>query len=152
MVLFSEPAQAMRTALLVSAFLLAFALSPVLRAAVTTTTCGMQQDVPESERLDNTVKWTTASEQDNFGYDVYRGTSEDGPFQRINERTIPGHGTTDETHSYSYRDSAIDPCQTYWYYVESISTESVRERFTPIFRAPPKAGPSAAPASATSSG
>lgn len=142
----------MRTFLLAATLLLASGLSQVARAAETLAACGIQDGVPDAERLDNTVKWTTASEQDNFGYNVYRGSSEDGPFQRINERPIAGHGTTDETHSYSYRDSAIDPCQAYWYYVESVSTNSERERFTPIFRAPPKAGPDAAPAHAGSAG
>ena len=29
--------------------------------------------------IENTVRWTTASEVDNYGFDVYRSTAEDGP-------------------------------------------------------------------------
>ncbi|MGA7297232.1 MAG: hypothetical protein WBW92_06955 [Rhodanobacteraceae bacterium] len=100
--------------------------------------CGPQTTVPESQRLSNTLRWTTASEQDNFGYDVYRGNSKKGPFAKLTDKPVLGHGTTDETSNYSYRDSSIDPCKAYWYYVESISTRGERERFTPIFRAKPK--------------
>ena len=103
--------------------------------------CGPQNTVPESQRVSNTLRWTTASEQDNFGYDVYRGSSEKGPFTKLTGKPILGHGTTDETSNYSYSDSSIDPCKAYWYYVESISTRGERERFTPIFRAKAKRHP-----------
>lgn len=100
--------------------------------------CGPQDGLPEGERVANTVRWTTASEQDSFGFDVFRGDSEDGGFERLNSDPILGAGTTDETHRYSYRDERIDPCQEYWYYVEGIDTDGTREKLTPVFRAPPK--------------
>jgi hypothetical protein len=86
----------------------------------------------------NTVRWSTASEVDNFGYDVYRGTSKDGPFERLTKDPIPGAGTTDEPQKYSFVDENIDPYQTYFYYVEAISLAGVRERFTPIIQSKPK--------------
>ena len=101
-------------------------------------TCGSQASVPPAQRLSNTVKWTTASEDENFGYDVYRGSAEKGPFVRLTKEPMLGHGTTAQTHDYRYVDDAIDPCNEYWYYVESISTEGQREKFTPVFRAAAK--------------
>ena len=86
----------------------------------------------------NTVRWSTASEVDNFGYDVYRGTSKDGPFERLTADPVPGAGTSDETHKYSFVDEKIDPYQSYFYYVESISLAGHREKFTPIIEAKPK--------------
>ena len=100
--------------------------------------CGPQDSVPEADRLANTLKWTTASEQDNFGYDVFRGLAEEGPFKKLTNAPMLGHGTTDETNDYTYSDDSIDPCKSYWYYVESISTSGERERFTPVFQAKPK--------------
>ncbi len=120
--------------LVISLFLMA--LLPGVAAA--SGQCGPQDDVPEADRLANNVRWTTASEQDNFGYNVYRGLSEDGPFDKVTETPILGHGTTDETSKYAFRDSSIDPCKAYWYYVESVSTHGVRERFTPVVRVAPK--------------
>lgn len=103
--------------------------------------CGDQSHLPPEQRLTNTARWRTASEAGNFGFDVFRGESEDGPFERINPETILGAGTTDEPSSYSFVDDTIDPCRDYWYYVESISLSGERERFTPVFRAPAKRQP-----------
>lgn len=86
----------------------------------------------------NTLKWSTASEVDNFGYDIYRGEAEDGPFERITEDPVTGAGTTDEVSEYRFEDDTIDPYKLYYYYVESISMSGERERFTPIFPAKPK--------------
>jgi len=86
----------------------------------------------------NTVRWKTASEVDNFGFDVFRSTTEDGEFECINETTLEGAGTSDLPHDYAFVDDTIDPDQEYFYYVESISMDGVREQFTPIIRAKPK--------------
>ncbi|MFN7972097.1 MAG: hypothetical protein U0166_07055 [Acidobacteriota bacterium] len=95
----------------------------------------------------NTLKWKTASEVNNFGYDVYRGENgEDGKFERITKEPIAGKGTTDTPSSYQYVDDKIDPKKTYWYYVESISTDGRRERFTPIVKKEPKGAAPAEPA------
>ena len=93
---------------------------------------------PMPEKFENTLKWTTASELDNFGYDIYRGDSEEGPFERLTEEPLPGAGTTDEPTDYKFVDDTIDPYKTYWYYVESISLSGEREKFTPIFPSKPK--------------
>ena len=89
----------------------------------------------------NRLSWATASEVDNFGYHVYRGESADGPFRRITETPIPGAGTTDMPSSYEYLDETADPDKAYWYYVESISIQGRRERFTPVRALPPRNAP-----------
>ena len=95
----------------------------------------------EEESYNNTIKWSTASEVDNFGFDVFRGDSPEGPFERLNAETIEGAGTSDEPSDYRYVDDTIDPHRTYYYYVESISMDGVRERFTPVGKAGPKIKP-----------
>ena len=111
-------------------------------AAVSAAAPADQPDLaPAETAYKNAVKWTTASELDNFGFDVYRSESPDGPFERINPETIEGGGTTDEPRSYRYVDDTIDPHKTYYYYVESISMSGVREKFTPTGKAPPKIPP-----------
>jgi pyruvate/2-oxoglutarate dehydrogenase complex dihydrolipoamide acyltransferase (E2) component len=107
-----------------------------------------QPAAAEPERYENTLRWSTASEVDNFGYDVYRATTAEGPFERITRDPVAGAGTTDVPQLYSYVDSSIDPHQAYYYYVESISFSGVRERFTPVITAKPKlppGGPSSPP-------
>jgi len=100
-----------------------------------------QEPKPEDgagKPLSNTIKWATASEVDNFGFDIYRADSEDGPFTKINESPVEGAGTTDSPTYYSFIDDTIDPNKPYFYYVESISMDGVREQFTPIIKAKPK--------------
>jgi hypothetical protein len=92
----------------------------------------------DEKPLDNRLKWSTASEIDNFGYHVYRSDSEDGPFDRLTEDPMPGAGTTDEPSYYEFIDDAIDPAQDYYYYVESLAMDGTRERFTPVIRAKAK--------------
>lgn len=102
--------------------------------------------VPEGPPF-NRLKWSTASEVDNFGFDIYRSTAEDGPFDRLTVQPIPGAGTVDEPRYYEYKDTAIDPGVEYFYYVESISVDGIREKFSPIIRAPAKGTKPAAGAS-----
>ncbi|HST27634.1 MAG TPA: hypothetical protein VLK26_04625 [Rudaea sp.] len=104
--------------------------------------CGSQAQVPPAQRVKNTAHWTTASEENNFGYDVYRAMSEKGPFAKLTKTPILGNGTTLETHNYAFADDGIDPCKDYWYYVESIATDGSREKFTPVFHVPAKRHPS----------
>ena len=94
------------------------------------------EEAPKSHR--NGLRWTTASELNNFGYHIYRGESEEGPFERLTDEPILGAGTTDEPSKYEFIDEDIDPYATYWYYIESVSKTGVKERFTPIFRKKPK--------------
>ena len=107
--------------------------------------CGDQSKLPAAERVKNTAHWTTASEEENFGYDVYRGDNEKGPFVKLTKQPILGNGTTLETHKYEFADDTIDPCKDYWYYVESIATNGGREKFTPVFHVPAKRHAESAP-------
>lgn len=134
-----------RTAIALSAFLLAAAAHAAGPAAGG---CGDQSKLPAAERVSNTARWTTASETDTFGYDVYRGDSEDGKFVRITKKPVLGHGTTSETNKYEFVDDTIDPCKEYFYYVEEISTDGQRTKFTSVFKAKAKRQPGAGDAKA----
>jgi hypothetical protein len=92
----------------------------------------------ETAGISNKVKWVTASEVNNFGFDVFRGDSEDGPFVKINEITVPGAGNSDIPNKYQFVDETIETGKVYWYYVESISMSGQREKFTPTFKSKPR--------------
>jgi hypothetical protein len=96
----------------------------------------LQEAAPADPLPSRTIKWSTASEQDNFGFDVYRGESEEGPFVRLNAQPIAGAGNSDEPHHYRYVDETIAVDKAYFYYVESISMNGTRERFTPVISVP----------------
>ena len=89
----------------------------------------------------NVIRWVTQSEEDIFGYDVFRGARESGPFERINAETILGVGTTDLPQRYSYSDETIEAGTVYWYYIESVSLSGERSRLTPIYASRRKYAP-----------
>lgn len=107
-------------------------------AAAAAQTAPAAPEEPAAKTDSNVVKWKAASEVNNVGYDVVRGESPDGPFFRINAEVIEGAGATDEPTAYRYVDRTIDPHKTHYCYVQSVSMDGVRERFTPIGKAEPR--------------
>ncbi len=105
----------------------------------------------EPARPKLTISWSTASEVDNYGFLVLRGETEEGPFKVVTEKAIPGAGTSDLPHKYTFEDSDVVQGKIYYYYLESISLQGVREKFSPVVsktccEAAKDAAPSAAPA------
>jgi len=96
---------------------------------------------PTEHPLSNAITWSTASESDNFGFDVYRAKQADGPYERITPQPLLGGGTTDLPRDYRYVDRGIEAETVYFYYVESISLSGKRKRFTPVMKAAPKKRP-----------
>ena len=92
----------------------------------------------ENTGISNYIEWATASELNNFGFDVWRGDREEGPFDRINENTIPGAGSSDTTNRYEFIDDTIEAGKAYWYYVESISMSGRRVKFSPTYQSEPR--------------
>ena len=81
------------------------------------------------------LSWSTQSEVDNMGWNVYRSTVGNmGQSMILNvEGMIAGAGTTSEPTDYSYRDEHdIIFNVTYWYWLESISISGDAELFGPI--------------------
>ena len=90
----------------------------------------------EPAPLSNTVRWSTASEVDIFGFDVYRnGCGEDEEFSRLTEDPILAAGASDSTTRYEWTDATIEAAHAYCYYVERIRLDGHRDRFTPVIRA-----------------
>jgi len=89
-------------------------------------------DDPSRPRI--TLTWSTASEVDNYGFFVMRADDEKGPFKPLNEKAVPGAGNSDIPHEYRYKDFAVAPGRSYHYYLESVSTRGVREKFSPVLK------------------
>ena len=112
-------------------FLLFLALCPPVQA-------GDASAGKKPPPLQNTIRWSTASEQNNFGFDVYRSDSRDGPFRRLTKTPVEGGLDSDAPRQYKFVDDTIETGKTYYYYVESISLDNKRERFTPVQASKPK--------------
>ncbi len=69
------------------------------------------------------LNWSTASEEDNLGFNVYRSDTADGVYARINDELIPGHGTTLEPQNYVFGDYQIETNHTYYYKIEDVAAD-----------------------------
>ncbi len=83
------------------------------------------------------LNWTTQSETENLGWNIYRslsqnGWQEDSVFQ-INPNMIPGQGTTSELTQYTYQDVYdIVEDETYYYWLQSVSISGEVEIYGPV--------------------
>ena len=67
------------------------------------------------------IRWTTESELDNAGFNIYRSESRTGEFKQVNTDMITGNGTTGERSSYKWIDSTAKPGVVYYYQIEDVS-------------------------------
>ncbi len=76
----------------------------------------------EAKGLQGAVKlsWLTEMELDCYGWNILRSKNKNGPFYRINAKTIPGAGTTNEPQQYSFIDRKVAAGTTYFYYLQEV--------------------------------
>ena len=79
------------------------------------------------------IRWRTESELDNAGFNILRGETRDGDFTVINLKgIIPGHGTSSEQHLYSYTDTTARSDVIYYYCIEDVSFDGVRQTLATV--------------------
>ena len=76
------------------------------------------------------INWTTESELDNAGFNIYRSTSRTNDFQRINTKLIQGAGTTGERNTYKWVDLTAKAGVVYYYQIEDLSFAGERQVLT----------------------
>ena len=76
------------------------------------------------------IRWTTESELDNAGFNVYRSESRNGEFKQVNDKLIQGKGTTAERSTYKWVDTSAKPGAIYYYQIEDVSFAGERSTLT----------------------
>jgi hypothetical protein len=66
------------------------------------------------------LNWSTASEIDNAGFNLYRAETEDGEYIKINDSLIPAQGSSTQGASYEFIDNDVKNRKTYYYKLEDI--------------------------------
>lgn len=87
----------------------------------------LKQIVPDDSPGRVFIKWRTESQEDNYGFNIYRGEKAGGPYTKVNESIIPGEGSTNIPKDYCYVDTPLPRGAVYYYYIESISNSGVAE-------------------------
>jgi len=79
-----------------------------------------------------TVEWSTASELDTVGFNLLRGETPEGPFERVNQALIPSTGDTLTGGSYRYEDTTATTGKTYYYMLEEVESNGNSNQHGPI--------------------
>ena len=73
------------------------------------------------------LSWTTASEIENAGFNIFRSEGKAGTFVKVNARLIQGAGTTSDRNEYTWIDTTAKPNVAYYYQIEDISFSGVKQ-------------------------
>ena len=111
-------------------------IMPVTTTSVPTTVINMSvfKATPGDRKV--TLMWVTESEVDNQGFNIYRGETEDGEYEKINNLLIPAQGSATEGASYSATDDGLQNRKIYYYQIEDVDSSGMG-----TFHGPVKATP-----------
>ena len=82
------------------------------------------------------IQWSTESEIDNAGFNIYRSESENGDYIKVNDSLILSEGTSTQGAAYEFIDNNVQNRKTYWYKLEDIDLNG-----TPTMHGPVRAIP-----------
>ena len=74
------------------------------------------------------VNWETASESGNLGFNVLRSLTENGIYEKINEKLI----SSGSEGKYQYNDTDVDAGNIYYYKLEDISVGGIKTHHGPV--------------------
>ncbi|MFC1568936.1 FlgD immunoglobulin-like domain containing protein [bacterium] len=86
-------------------------------------------------RMENEIavlKWETASEVNNAGFNIYKSSDYDGDFELINMALIPGEGNNSSGHVYTFKDINVQLDHTYYYKLENVDLDGKTNAFGPV--------------------
>lgn len=66
------------------------------------------------------IDWTTSSEMDHAGWNIYQSDGKGGKYVKLNDKLIPGSGDDTTSQHYQYVDESVVFGKRYSYYLESI--------------------------------
>ena len=78
------------------------------------------------------VKWQTAQESENKGFNLYRGSSPAGPFEKLNGGLIPSGSVSREGRDYEFVDTAVSRGAIYYYQLEDVDVSGAVTVHGPI--------------------
>ncbi|MEI6128304.1 MAG: hypothetical protein WCQ99_17285 [Pseudomonadota bacterium] len=82
------------------------------------------------------LRWTTESESDNAGFNVYHAEAKNGQYIKINDALIPARGSHLEGATYAFADTAVNNRQTYYYKLEDIDLKGTSTMNGPVRTVP----------------
>lgn len=87
----------------------------------------LQKLVPEGSEGRVFIRWRTESQQENYGFNIFRATAAGGPWTKVNHEIIGGEGSTNIPKDYCYEDKPLPRGGVFFYKIQSISMTGVTE-------------------------
>jgi len=79
------------------------------------------------------VDWSTETEMNTAGFNLYRGESPDGPFEvKVNEKLIPAAPDPMTGGKYHYSDNSAQAGKTYYYQLQEVEKTGGVNKYGPI--------------------
>jgi len=94
--------------------------------------------VPDNRKV--VIEWTTETEINNAGFNLYRSESVDGAYVKINPVLIPAKGVGTSGASYQYEDNNVKNRNTYYYKLEDLDTSGISTMHGPAVATPRRVG------------
>lgn len=95
------------------------------------------RSLPVSDSGAILVEWTTKSEINTAGFNLYRSETAHGEYDRINDGIIPASGDPLRGGSYQFEDVGVVPAATYYYQLEDLGHDGTATRHGPIHETTP---------------
>jgi hypothetical protein len=82
------------------------------------------------------LQWSTESEIDNAGFNVYRAEVENGDYIKINAALISAQGSSTQGAVYEFVDKDVRNRKNYYYKLEDIDLQGVSTQHGPVAATP----------------
>jgi hypothetical protein len=82
------------------------------------------------------LTWSTVSEIDTAGFNLYRSTSESEEYIKLNQSLIPAQGSPTQGASYEFIDNDVKNRKTYFYKLEDIDLNGISTMHGPVSATP----------------
>ncbi|MCX5884363.1 MAG: alpha/beta fold hydrolase [Proteobacteria bacterium] len=109
---------------------------PISGEGITPTVIQLSSFTATSSDRKVILEWTTASEIDNAGFNLYRAESENGQYAKINPSLIPAQGSSTKGASYQFIDENVQNRKTYYYKLEDIDLNGKSTMHGPVSATP----------------
>jgi hypothetical protein len=82
------------------------------------------------------IQWKTETEVDNAGFNLYRSTSKEGTYSKINAALISAKGSPSQGATYKFIDTEVKNRNTYYYKLEDIDLNGQSTMHGPVSATP----------------